>query len=372
MSDKIIQAVNLACQEGNHDKVYNLQLVEVDGGYNVAFQYGRRGSTLNAGVKNKTPVTIEAAQKIYAGILKEKTSKTPPYKVTGSAQPVSGASPVAKNVVGFVTPVQAPANDDTFVPHLLLPIDESDIEKYLKDDSYVGQEKKDGKHLTLKKIGTEITVRNKKGKAIPFSKELETVLLGLPCNIHLDIEAIGDTYHVFDLMEYDGKDWKGEGYLSRMEWLQGVSKDFGAGLVIVPVTVSYTAKKALYERLKKEGKEGIVFKRKIGTYQPGARDERMLKAKFYKELSARVASCHPSKRSIGLELLDDTGKWVFMGNCTIGGTKPIPAEGTICEIKYLYAYKGGALYQPSFKEPRDDVDESECLMSQVKYKAEEN
>jgi bifunctional non-homologous end joining protein LigD len=279
---------------------------------------------------------------------------------------------VTKNVVGFVTPVQAQDDGDTFVPHLLMPVEEADVEKYLKDDNYLAQEKKDGKHLTLKKIGTEITVRNKKGKAIPFSKELETVLLGLPCNIHLDTEAIGDTYHVFDLMEYDGKDWKGEGYLSRMEWLQGVSKDFGAGLVIVPVTVSYTAKKALYERLKKEGKEGIVFKKKVGTYQLGARDERMLKAKFYKELSARVASCHPSKRSIGLELLDDTGKWVFMGNCTIGGTKPIPPVKSCVEVKYLYAYKGGSLYQPSFKEPRDDVDESECLMSQVKYKAEED
>jgi len=43
----------------------------------------------------------------------------------------------------------------------------------------------------------------------------------------------------------------------------------------------------------------------------------------------------------------------------------------VIEVKYLYAYKGGSLYQPSFISIRDDVLVSNCLISQLKYKSEE-
>jgi len=72
-----------------------------------------------------------------------------------------------------------------------------------------------------------------------------------------------------------------------------------------------------------------------------------------------------------MSLLED-GKEVFVGNVTISVNKDIPKEREIIEVKYLYAYRGGSLYQPSFLQVRKDVDEKECLMSQLKYKQEEN
>jgi bifunctional non-homologous end joining protein LigD len=97
----------------------------------------------------------------------------------------------------------------------------------------------------------------------------------------------------------------------------------------------------------------------------------MLKHKFYSTLSARVCKGREGKRSIGLELLDG-GQWVNVGNCTIGGNKEIPSVSSIVEIRYLYMYKGGSLYQPTYLGIRDDVDAEECLMTQCKYKAEED
>ena len=48
---------------------------------------------------------------------------------------------------------------------------------------------------------------------------------------------------------------------------------------------------------------------------------------------------------------------------------PIPPAGTIVEVRYLYAYPGGRLYQPVYLGPRDDVPPVACSMSQLKIKA---
>ena len=70
-----------------------------------------------------------------------------------------------------------------------------------------------------------------------------------------------------------------------------------------------------------------------------------------------------------MELINSQGHREFVGYCSCNRNPPL---GSIAEIKYLYAYRGGCLYQPAFKELRDDVDVSECTTSQLKYKSEEN
>ena len=60
-----------------------------------------------------------------------------------------------------------------------------------------------------------------------------------------------------------------------------------------------------------------------------------------------------------------------MGNCTIAPNKDIPEENDLIEVRYLYAYKGGSLYQPTYQGLRDDIEEDACIITQLKYKAEE-
>ena len=43
--------------------------------------------------------------------------------------------------------------------------------------------------------------------------------------------------------------------------------------------------------------------------------------------------------------------------------------GRYLEVRYLYAYKGGSLFQPTSLGVRDDVAPPECVIGQLKYKA---
>ena len=57
-------------------------------------------------------------------------------------------------------------------------------------------------------------------------------------------------------------------------------------------------------------------------------------------------------------------------NVTIAPNKAIPAAGALVEIRYLYAYKGGSLYQATYLNERDDIEAGDCVLGQLKYKAE--
>jgi len=359
MSEKI----SLYYQSGNSDKVYHVQLEESDGLYVVNFQYGRRGSTLNTGTKTGVAVSYDSAKIIYDKVVSEKLAK-------GYSEGSGGSD---------YTPAQLPAKGPTdqwpsldtqgdfikdILPQLLNPIEDDELEKYLKDDSYGAQEKKDGKHQMLTRTSKEMKAFNKKGKEIGFPTCWTLKLKGTI----LDGEAIGDIFYAFDLLKINGNDYRKEGYLSRHKRLLKAS--FGPHIKIVPLAVGYEAKIALYEKLKRDGKEGIVFKKLDAPHTSGRPNSGgdMLKFKFYKTLSARVSGSRAGKRSVKLELYNGSS-WVDMGNVTIPPNKDVPSIGDIVEIKYLYAHKGGSLYQPIYLEPRDDVDAEECLMSQVKYKA---
>jgi len=402
-----IQEASLWFQEGTSDKVYHLQLVHGSGGsngYSVNFQYGRRGSALNEGTKI-SGASLPVAQKVYNKILAEKLGKgyqeqsgaTAPRMAPAAAAPRAVPTPptpvsssIPKRLINWADDEGEPSpevsleptirNDIIFIPQLLNCIEEDDIETYLTDDRYAAQEKKDGRHQPFHKKAGEVFVTNKKGKSIGFPWALKNAIK-TDEDILVDSEIIGDVFHAFDLLEANGKDLRGLGYLARYNYLKEMlfaTDTFDSQVRLVPLAVGYKAKKALYDKLKAEKREGIVFKLLDAPYTPGKAHEAMWKVKFYAELSARVCKGREGKRSVGVELLGfvdnsyPNHKWKFMGNVTIPPNKAVPAIGDVVEIRYLYVDgPGGALYQPFYKELRDDVDESECLMSQVKYKAKE-
>ena len=80
------------------------------------------------------------------------------------------------------------------------------------------------------------------------------------------------------------------------------------------------------------------------------------------------------KRSVKIGLLDsvsgDLVKMISVGNVTIPPNYGIPAVGDIVEVEYLYAYKGGSIYQPVYRGKRTDVDISACILGQLKFKPE--
>jgi bifunctional non-homologous end joining protein LigD len=115
------------------------------------------------------------------------------------------------------------------------------------------------------------------------------------------------------------------------------------------------------------GREGVVFKRLDAPYREGRSDD-ALKLKFTASASVIVAAVNEGVRSVQIKAVDDTP----LGNVTIPVNKAIPRQGSIIEVKYLYAYRGGSLYQPVYVGVRRDIEPGACTTAQLKYVKEED
>ena len=370
----------------NSNKEYHLQLFKIiHGSYDVLAQWGRRGGTLQYGSKIMG-VPLEKAEKVFNKTKDEKLGKgyipdpdsavnVIPVSVLGHDEPQTTKAPAQEQVIEGTLKrkirVQwGEEKEVQYIPQLLNSIDESEVEKYLLDNAWGAQEKKDGVHVQVKVINEPLyqsmKVFNKKGKEIPFIKDWLNEF-GHACL--LDGEKIGDSYHVFDILDFKGNSLRLSGYEERYEILSKL--EFLSKFKVVPFAIGYKAKKELYDRLLKEKKEGIVFKKLNAVYVPGKAHDSMFKFKFYSEASVRVREGRPGKHSVGIEVIDN-GVWIPVGNVTLPQSIPKMPVGTIIEVRYLNYQEGGALYQPNFKEIRTDTDPEECLKSQLKHKAKED
>ncbi|MGF1728514.1 WGR domain-containing protein [Photobacterium kasasachensis] len=89
---KLIRKSQLYFQEGNSDKVYEVDLVKTtsltEDKYLVNFRYGRRGNNLREGTKTPQPVNKERAIKLFNSVVVSKINKG--YKESGTSKaPVS-------------------------------------------------------------------------------------------------------------------------------------------------------------------------------------------------------------------------------------------------------------------------------------------
>lgn len=357
------ERVELYCQEGTSDKVYIAELVQSAGKWTVPFQYGRRGNTLTIGCKTTAPVEYAEAKKVFDKLVKEKVSKG--YKLANASAPATASAVIVTQ------------NEDAgHRPQLLNSIEEEQIPKLLRDDNYCAQEKWDGRRVGLIKTKDGIVTSNKKGQSKAYTKRLGDAITDIPGNFIIDGESIGDKVYAFDWLQ--GVDdastmimpYK-ERYVKMLSLLKASKqKD------IIPVATAFTAaeKQQLFDRLKAEGREGIVFKRVDAPYTAGrpASGGTQLKYKFTSEIHCIVRKVNGTKRSVAIYVLDGEQE-LSIGNVTIPPNKDIPAPEDIIDVKYLYAYhkegNGATLYQPVFKGKRDDVDRKECQIKRVKFKA---
>jgi bifunctional non-homologous end joining protein LigD len=189
----------------------------------------------------------------------------------------------------------------------------------------------------------------------------------------LDGESLGESCCVFDLLALDGVDIRAWPYRERLAALMNLLFSVQQTVIKFVDTAYITEqKRTLLERLRRERKEGIVFKRLDAPHTPGRPNSGgpQLKFKFVATLSAVVAKVN-TRRSVELRLFNGK-RWIACGNVTIPANQDVPKAGTVVEVRYLYARReSNALYQPVYLGPRDDVEAGECRVSQLKYKAEE-
>ncbi len=340
--------ISLYFKEGSSDKEYHVQLEKVEGGFVVNFQYGRVGNALQSGTKTSTPVSETEADKIYTKLVREKTAKG--YSEGEKKKDFSEVTPTkSKEVV--------------ILPQLLNAVEEA--QEFIDDDSYLAQEKFDGERRMVVSNGKIIGL-NKKGTEVPLPT---TVINAINNECVIDGEIIGTTLFIFDILSLDGTDIKHRTCLDRTLLLQELS--LGGAIEIAPTANTKKQKQELFDRLKKEGKEGIVFKKKDAPYTHGrpASGGNALKHKFYKTATFIVESFTKGKRSVGLEVVSGKDR-VFMGKVTIPPNHDVPKKGDLVEVRYLYAYKDGAVFQPVYLGKRTDSDLTDATISQIVYKAD--
>jgi bifunctional non-homologous end joining protein LigD len=351
-----MESTSLYYKEGSSDKVYHATLEKNDQGYVVNFAYGRRGSALKTGSKTSSPVSLEKAEEIYNKLLKEKLSKG--YRqmdgVTGSSIPVVGDLPDTPTEIQCV---------------LLNPIEEEKAQILLDDPEWGVQQKFDGVRFMLSKKNNEVFALNRKGKRVSVPNSIAESVVEFE-DFFLDGELIGDNYYVFDILEIRGVCLRETPLAGRLEELKKLLAN-SSNIVFVNLSVG-KEKKELFESLVSSNKEGIVFKKINAKYNIGrpASGGNYLKYKFYATCSCVVSDTN-DKRSVALSLLSENTE-TPVGNVTIPINFEIPQKGDIVEIKYLYAYKGGSLYQPIYLGKRSDIDLEECVVDQLKYKSEED
>jgi len=351
------QHVTLYYREGSSDKVYQASIEPQGEGFVVNFAYGRRGSTMNTGTKTQTPVDYDTATRIYTKLGNEKKAK-------GYTEGPEG------------TPYQHSSKEDRvtgLLPQLLNPIDEQEVKRLLKDPAFCLQEKFDGRRVLVRKAGAEIYGINRKGLLIGLPSPIVVGAHKITSDFIMDGECVGDVFYAFDLLEWDGEDCRTRPYQYRLVKLSNLlNRPDITHIEFVQTATDPASKERMFRHLQAERKEGVVFKRLGAPYTPGRPNTggNQLKHKFYATCSAVVAQIN-AKRSVELRLLNGKG-WIPCGNVTIPPNFNVPAVGEVVEIRFLYAFReSNALYQPVYLGPRQDIEQHECVLSQLKYKGEE-
>jgi bifunctional non-homologous end joining protein LigD len=344
-----MEKTSLYYKDSRSDKEYHVSLSEGT----VTVQYGRRGNALTSLVKceNCTP---DKALKVYNQLINEKKAKG----YNEGSEGVAYSTPTDSNYVGYK-------------PQLLNEIDEDIANQLILNDDWLMQEKEDGRNIGVIFKDGKAIASNKKGLQISIP---EKIIHDIEINIADDVtfcgELVGEVFKCWDAIDFSIKSGKSP-YIDRYLILQVLMGRMNSDNIKITKTATTQREKiALFKEMKEKNAEGVVFKRKDSLYKAGRPNSGgdHLKFKFRATCSVIAGEQRKEgKRSVEMWLYDGPVR-VNVGSVTVYPNQEMPKIGQVLEIKYLYAYKGGSLFQPVLKEFRDDVEPDECTISQLKYK----
>jgi bifunctional non-homologous end joining protein LigD len=355
----IVESTALYFRAGSSDKVYTVAIHEAAGGFHVVAANGKRGGTLTPRPQTQSPVPFDEARAIYAATVNKKLKEG--YQ-PGDA--ICGYVPPARDIVEIRGQCQ-----------LLNAVDEDASDRYVNDDAYMAQPKEDGVRMMVVHTSDGPVALNRSGVPTGAPAAVLTAVATLPVGAHLDGECVGEQLRVFDCLHSGVADLRTQDTETRYEAASTLVAAARSGAVsLVPTTRTQAEKRAMVAQVRAADGEGVVFKRKRAPYTPGrpASGGDHIKLKFWKTATCRVApspKARANKNSIALEVRNEAGVWTPIGNVTVKANQAAPQSGAIVEVKYLYAFPGGSLFQPELKMERTDVGEEACLMNQLKYKA---
>lgn len=343
--------VELHCTAGRSNKRYVATIVPVDNdpsGWIVVAEWGPIGGGVQTATKTKGTVSWDKAVATYEKLIRSKLAKD--YK------PVAGGRVVDLVVEG----------DTGMRPQLANATDGATVERMLRDPDWALEVKYDGVRGMVEIRDGEVVAANRKGRAMPLPAPVREALKAIPFDVDLDGEVVGDRYHVFDIMLEADRNLRQEGQKARRRRLEAMP--LRGAVSIAERAEDEAGKRALRERVRRDGGEGVVYKRVDAPYRvdrPSSGGD-WLKEKNWEELSAVVSHVN-EKRSVAIHLLAGDGSEVPVGNVTIPSNHGVPEAGDVVEVRYLYAFPDGSLYQPTYEKPRPDVTPDECTADQRKF-----
>jgi bifunctional non-homologous end joining protein LigD len=137
------------------------------------------------------------------------------------------------------------------------------------DPAFVMQEQFDGHRRLIHKDGATIRGINRNGLIIPLPRTVAEEARIIPGNYIIDGEAIGDVLWAFDLLEIRGSDIRSQPYGIRLIALTQILRAEFGFIKLVETAFNTIEKAALLEKLRKEKREGAVFKKLNAPYTSG-------------------------------------------------------------------------------------------------------
>jgi bifunctional non-homologous end joining protein LigD len=268
--------------------------------------------------------------------------------------------------------VSKPADKRPFghYPQLLTLVDRPTAERMLQDPAFCIQEKVDGQRVMVEVKDGWVRAGNKRGIERPLPLNVAEALKGVCRDFVVDGELVGSTYHVFDLLELDGKCLRQQGFETRWIMLSAVVPLCAPCIKSVESGFTTGRKLELAAGLEAAGREGYVLKRAYAPYSPGEKHGTQFKFQFRALTACIVGERNGAKEAVEIFVLRADGSKRSMGFVTMIGHQ-IPAPGTVVEVENLYCHPGpdGKLAQAVFKGVRDDAVPADCREDKLRIKA---
>ena len=358
-----------------HDKEYHLTIKEDGGSYVVEAAWGRRGQTLQMADKCR-PTSLEAAERVFDKVVKEKLAKGYKHAATERAE---DAVSTARDQSDDTSSDNARNNmklkpiGEAYLPQLLNAITEGEMEAILRcaeSNHWACQEKYDGQRRLLIKRGDVVTSLNKQGIERAIATEITEYAKSLESgDFVMDGETIGPDFYAFDLLETNRIDIRCKPYgLRYKELMRVIGVPNGWPIQPAPLIIGEKFIRKFIAELKARNAEGVVLKDLLAPYTAGRpnRGCAQFKHKFYATCSAIVVQQN-EQRSIVLALYNEKNEGICIGNVTIPPNHEVPKPGEVIECRYLYVVKS-ALVQPVYLGTRDDVPQADCTFTKQNLK----
>ena len=294
--------------------------------------WGKRGSSLTRG--EKVLATSLAARTLYDKKVAEKASEgycPVPFDDAGTGIPF--LFDTQGGPAGSVTVTRTAAPRQTvFASGHVLPMDAADLDAAIESVAHALSEKVNGERCLVAYNGAILTAYNRKGQRVTLPPAAARNLVALGHPFVLDGERMTGsgqgTYVVFDVLEWEGQDFRSTPYSRRIAVLEAAFASHGLGstsapsiealapntLYLLTGTVDPAAGRALVDRVLARGGEGVIIRTLDAPYVEG--DTRHVrKVKFCASLDAFVIRINPG---------------LATGSVTLGLLRP--ADSAIIEI----------------------------------------